>query len=173
MFKRLYACWCACLLCLCLFWAFGVVGVSLWLFQHWCGARGCVFSSGSCVLLGCSFVFGVCASFVVGASAVVWGDWLLRRNAFSRDCGFRRGVVLFPVCAVCCGLGRWFVAGLVRVCACVVGSRVFGGQVVCAHELYESSRGNKVDGLPRAASIRCALKLISTFKIWAIILNDW
>ena len=87
-----------------------------------------------------------------GASAVVWGDWLLRRKAFSRDCGFRRGVVLFPVCAVCRGLGRWYVAGLVRVCACVVGSRVLGGQVVCAHELYESPRGNKVDGLPRAAS---------------------
>ena len=31
-----------------------------------------MFSSDSCVLLGRSFIFGVCASFVVGASAVVW-----------------------------------------------------------------------------------------------------
>ena len=124
-----------------------------------------MFSSDSCVLLGRSFIFGVCASFVVGASAVVWGDWLLRRKAFSRDCGFRRGVVLFPVCAVCCGLGRWFVAGLVRVCACVVGSRVLGGQAVCAHELYESSRGNKVDGLPRVAYLACLNSFRNRFGI--------
>ena len=116
-----------------------------------CGAELCLVSR---LVRGwvCSFVFLVCASFVGGASVVVWGNYVLRRHAFSRGCRFWCVVVyLWSALFVVVGFGGswrvWFV--------CV---RVHLGAARCVGRLraHTSStsppRGNKVDGLRRAAS---------------------
>ena len=153
MFVCLFACLCACLfysfLC---FGRWGRQVCVLVVSAEVCGAELCLVSR---FVRGrvCSFVFLVCASFVVGASLAVWGFMCCGDMFCDAVTGF--GVARFHLCSalfIVVGFGRswrfWFVcvrAHLQAAC-CVVSLR--------AHTSSTSpSRGNKVDGSPRAASV--------------------
>ena len=141
-----------CVGCFCLFSVWVVPGVGVWfrLFIAFVGALRCLSLRVWVCVVQVFAVWEFCLHCFVGVALFGWGV-VCRAVPHSQLVGFRRGVYYFS-CASFVAAGCVARDVLFGVRACAFASSVRGGQGTRAHELYEPPRGNKVDGLPRAAS---------------------